>query len=193
MAFAAVMAAVSAAAAIGGTIMQGEASSSSANYQAQVAANNQKIAQQNAQMALQQGTAAQEQAKEKAGAQIAQERAAYAAMGVDPNSGSPLDVRSGTAELGMLNANTLKYNSHVAAWNDLNQAGAYGAQSSLESSQAGWDTAGSVIGGIGNVSSKWLSWQTMGGASTGGAGAAGNALGSSYNDYYALNSTGGAG
>ncbi|MGC9196340.1 MAG: hypothetical protein ACP5IL_12935 [Syntrophobacteraceae bacterium] len=186
------IAAVSAAAGIAGTVMQGEASAQSANYQAAVASNNQKIAQQNQQMALEQGAIAQEQAKEKEGAQIAQERAAYGAMGVDPNSGSPLSVRESTSELGQLNANTIKYNSHVQAWNDVNQAGAYGAQSSLYGSQAGWDTAGSVIGGIGNVSSKWLSWQTMAGGGGSSAGAAGNPLGSSYNDYYALNSSGGA-
>jgi hypothetical protein len=159
---------------IAGTAMQAESSAQSASYMAQVAANNQKIANQNAQMALEQGTVAQEQAKEKTGAQIAQERAAYAAMGIDPNSGSPLDVRSSTSELGQLNANTIKYNSHVQAWNDLNQAASAGAQSSLYSSQEGWNMAGSVISGIGNISSKWLSWQTMAG---GGAGAAGNPLG----------------
>ena len=148
---------------VAGSVMQGEASAQSANYMAQVAANNQKIAQQNANMALEQGAIREEAQKEQTGSEIGSMRAAYGAMGVGPNSGSALDVRSGAAETGELNAETIKYNAHVQAWNDLNQAGSYGGQSQLYQSQAGWDTAGSILGGAATVSNKWLQWQLMSG------------------------------
>jgi hypothetical protein len=171
---------------VGGAIMQGEASAQSAAYMAQVAANNQKIAQQNANMALEQGAVAEERAKEQSSAQIGAARAAFGAMGADPNSGSALDVRSSAAEMGELNAETIRYNAGVAARNDMNQAAGFGAQSQLYQSQEGWDTAGSILSGASTVSNKWLQWQLYGGA-------AGNPLGASYNDYYVLNAGGGAG
>jgi hypothetical protein len=148
---------------LAGTVMQGEASAQSASYMAQVAANNQKIAQQNANMAIEQGAIKEEAQREATGAQIGRARAAYGAMGVDPNSGSALDVRSSAAEMGELNAETIRYNSHVEAWNDINQANSFGAQSQLYQSQEGWDTAGSILGGASTVSNKWLQWQLYGG------------------------------
>ena len=148
---------------VAGAVMQGKAQAASADYMAQVAANNQRIAQQNANMALEQGQVKEETQREQTGAQIGRARAVFGASGVDPNSGSALDVRSSAAELGELNANTIKYNAHVQAWNDLNQAGAYGAQSQLYSSQAGFDTMNSILGGASTVSNKWLMWQMYGG------------------------------
>jgi hypothetical protein len=146
-----------------GTVMQGEAAAQSADYMAQVARNNQLIAQQNANMALEQGTIKEEAQREQAGAQIGRIRSAYGAMGVEPNSGSALDVRSSAAETGELNAQTIRYNAGVQAWNDINQANSYGAQSQLYQSQEGWDVAGSILGGASTVSNKWMNWQLMGG------------------------------
>ena len=154
---------------VAGTVMQGEAQAQSAAYMAQVARNNQLIGQQNANMALEQGTVQEEAQREKTGAQISQARASYGAMGVNPNAGSALDVRSSAAELGELNAQTIRYNSNVQAWNDINQANGYGAQSQLYKSQEGWDVAGTILGGASTVSNKWLQWQLMGGGQSYGA------------------------
>ncbi|MDR3555921.1 MAG: hypothetical protein P4L55_14280 [Syntrophobacteraceae bacterium] len=148
---------------VAGTVMQGEAAAQSADYMAQVARNNQLIAQQNANMALEQGTIKEEAQREQTGAQIGRIRSAYGAMGVEPNSGSALDVRSSAAEMGELNAQTIRYNAGVQAWNDKNQANSYGAQSQLYQSQEGWDVAGSILGGASTVSNKWMNWQLMGG------------------------------
>ena len=166
------LAAGSIATGVAGTLMQGAASAQSADYMAQVANNNNRIAQQNANMALEQGQIKEEAEREQTGAQIGRERASFGAMGVDPNSGSALDVRTSTAELGELNAQTIKYNTHVQAWNDINQAEAYGAQSRLYSAQAGFDTVNSILGGASSVSNKWLNWQMYGGSvgANGGSG-----------------------
>jgi hypothetical protein len=154
---------------VAGAVMQGDAQAQSADYMAQVARNNQLVSQQNANMALEQGTVQEEAQREKTGAQISQARAAYGAMGVDPNSGSALGVRSSAAELGELNAETIQYNAHVQAWNDMNQANSYGAQSQLYTSQQGWGVAGSILGGASTVSNKWLQWQLMSGEQSLGA------------------------
>ncbi|MGC8495052.1 MAG: hypothetical protein ACP5SH_25320 [Syntrophobacteraceae bacterium] len=166
------LAAGSIATGIAGTVMQSQASAQSADYMAQVANNNSLIARQNANMALEQGQIKEETEREQTGAQIGRERASFAAMGVDPNSGSALDVRSSTAELGELDARTIKYNTQVQAWNDLNQANAYGAQSQLYSAQSGFDTVNSILGGASSVSNKWLNWQMYGGSAgaNGGSG-----------------------
>lgn len=177
------LAAGSAVTGIAGTIMQGQAQAASADYMAQIAKNNEAIAQQNANMALEQGAQKEQAQKLATGEQIGNIRAAYSAMGVDSNSGSALDVRTSAAETGELNAETIAYNSHVQAWNDLNQAGAAGAQSQLYQSQAGWDVTNSILGGASTVSNKWLQWQMVNG------GGSGVPLGG----YYGLNASGGAG
>ncbi|MDR3569615.1 MAG: hypothetical protein P4L43_16440 [Syntrophobacteraceae bacterium] len=164
------LAGASIATGVAGTVIQGEAQAQSADYMAQVARNNQLIGQQNADMALEQGTAQEEAQREKTGAQISQERASYGAMGVDPNSGSALGVRSSAAELGELNAQTIRYNAQVQAWNDINQANSYAAQSQLNKSQEGWDVTGSILGGASTVSNKWLQWQLMSGGESGALG-----------------------
>lgn len=162
------LAAGSIATGVAGSVMQGVASAQSADYMAQVARHNDLIAQQNANMALEQGQIHEEAEREQTGAQIGGERAAFGAMGVDPNSGSALDVRTSAAELGELNTQTIKYNTHVQAWNDINQANAYGAQSQLYSAQAGFDSMNSILGGASSVSNKWLNWQMYGGSGANG-------------------------
>ena len=157
-----VLGVASVVASVGGSIMQGYAQSQAANYNAQVARNNQIVANQNASIALQQGQA-QEQAKriqtgEMGSAIVANE----AASGVNPNEGSALSVRSSAAETGELDALTIRYNSNLQARNLQYQGAQYGAQAQLYSSQAGWDVANSILGGASSVSGKWLQYNQMG-------------------------------
>ena len=79
--------------------------------------------------------------------------------------------------MGQLNANTIKYNAHVQAVNDLNQASTFGAQSQLYTSQAGWDMANSILGGASTVGNKWLQWQLMSGGGSGMLNGGGGAYG----------------
>lgn len=156
------LAAGSIATGVVGSVMKGEAQAASADYMAQVARNNQIIAQQNTKLALEQGQVKEEAEREQTGAQIGRMRAAFGANGVDPNSGSALEVRSSAAELGELNADTIRYNAHLQAWNDMTQAQSYGAQGQLYSSQEGFDAMNSILGGASTVSNKWLQWQMYG-------------------------------
>jgi hypothetical protein len=148
---------------------QSQAQAASANYNAQVARNNQIIAQQNAQIALDQGNVAEQAQRQKTAQLIGADLAQEAASGVNPNSGSALDVRSSDAQIGELNALTTRYNAALKARDYENQASSFGAQAELYSAQAGWDqTAGflnmgsSLLGGASSVSDKWLKYKQLG-------------------------------
>ena len=102
--------------------MSAYSSMQSAAYNAQVARNNQSIANTNAAMALQQGTSAEENQRLKTGSMIGAIQSQEAASGVETNKGSALDVRSSAAETGELDAENIRYNANVQAWNLKNQA-----------------------------------------------------------------------
>jgi hypothetical protein len=85
-----------------------------------------------------------------------------AASGVNPNTGSALNVRSSAAETGELDALTIRYNSNLQARNLQYQGDIYGSQAQLYSSQAGWDLANSILGGASSVSNKWAQYNMLG-------------------------------
>jgi len=145
-----------------GNIMQGQAQAATANYQAQVARNNQIIAQQNASMALQQEEPAEEAQRIKTGSMIAGITAQEAASGINPNTGSAVNVRSSAAETGELDALTIKYNYGLQARNYLTQASNFGAQATLDTAQANWAAMNSILGAASSVSDKWLRYQMSG-------------------------------
>jgi len=157
-----VLGVASVVASVGGSIMQGYAQSQAANYNAQVARNNQIVANQNAQIALQTGQTQEEAKRIQTGEMMGGIVASQAASGVNPNTGSALSVRSSAAETGELDALTIRSNANLQARNLTYQAAQYGAQSQLYSSQAGWDVANSILGGASSVSYKWLKYNQMG-------------------------------
>ena len=149
-------------ASVGGSVMQGISQSQAANYQAQVARNNQTIAQQNAKLAIEQGGVAEQAQRMKTFQLIGSEVAQEAASGVSPNSGSALNVRSSAAETGELDALTIRSNAQLAARNAQIQGMSYGAQAGLYSSMANWAGMNSILGGASSVSDKWLNFQRYG-------------------------------
>jgi hypothetical protein len=134
----------------------------SAQYNAQVAKNNQIIANQNAATTLEEGQQQEENQRLKTGAVVAQIGAQEAASGVNPNEGSALNVKSSEAEMGELDAQTIRWKSNLQAQNLKYQGSMYGAQASLDESQGQWGMASSLLGGASSVSSKWLSYQQAG-------------------------------
>jgi len=149
-----------------GAEKQASAQAQYANYMAQVARNNQTIAEQNSQIALQQGQVAEQAQRQKTAQLIGAELAQEAASGVNPVSGSALNVRSSDAQIGELNALTARYNAALKARDYETQASSFGAQTELYSAQAGWDqSAGflnmgsSLLGGASSVSDKWLKYR----------------------------------
>lgn len=152
-----------------GTISQGQANKSAAAYQAQVARNNQTIAQQNAQQAAQAGSVSAQARdfanRQRTGAILA----GQAASGIDIESGSSQEVRKSSEELGRLDTATVMANALNTARSYSTQAENFGAQAGLDTLQArnastaGYLTGGaSLIGGASSFADKWLRYQTTG-------------------------------
>jgi hypothetical protein len=88
------------------------------------------------------------------------------ASGINPNTGSSLNVRASVAETGELDAETIRYNAQMQSRNAIIQGMSYNAQAGLLQQQAGYDTTAgmigtgsSLLGGASSVSNKWLTYQ----------------------------------
>jgi hypothetical protein len=167
-AVAAVSLGMSAASTIMGAIGQGQqaaASAAQANYQAQLARNNQTIADWNAQRAEQQGRVAEQQQRFKTAQMIGSQRAALASQGGDINSGSPLDIAGDSARAGEFDAQTIRNNAGLKAFNFRHQGYSAGANASRYDASAA-DTMASLPFGVGStllgnarsVAAKWKEW-----------------------------------
>jgi hypothetical protein len=138
-----------------GAIQQGQAQSQQAKYNAAVARNNQVIAQQNAQDALDRGAAEEQQQRKKTQMLMGQQRASLAAQGADLSSGSALDVVSDIAGTGELDALTIRRNAALEARQYQVQGMNFQADSQLQKMQgraartASYFNAGSsLLGGL---------------------------------------------
>lgn len=152
-----------------GAIQQGNAAQSAADYQAQVATNNATIADQNAKSAVAAGNAQAEQQRMKTNAIIGAQVAAQASSGLDTGSGSPLDVRTSTKELGELDVLTIRNNAARQAYGYQSQSNSFAAQSGLDlATGANAATAGqissvsSILGGASSVGKKFADFKTSG-------------------------------
>ena len=161
------------------------ASSEAASYQAAVAQNNAQIAQQNAIYAKQAGAAKTEQAGLQSAEQVGAVKTSLAANNVDVNTGSALDVETGTREKGVLNEYTIENNADLQAYGYRGQASNFEAQAGLDKATATDDlvggalnTAGSLLSNASSVGTKYgtgiFNW-TGGGASNSNGG-----IGSDY-------------
>lgn len=176
--------AMTAGSTIMGAIGQGQKAAADAaqmNYQAQVARNNQMVAEWNAQRALQQGDVAAEQKSLQAAQLRGAQRAALAAQGGDVNSGSPLDIQGDTARAGEFDRQTIRSNAAQQAYNYRLQGAGYGAQAGLYNMGAAntmaslpFGIGSSLLGGAGSIADKWPRYKDLFNA---GAGAG------SYLDY----------
>ena len=151
---------------------QGVAESQAATYQAPVARNNQIVAQQNAQMALQTGQQQEAAKREQTAQMIGQQRAMVAGSGIDPNSGSSKRIQGDTAALGALDASTIRNNAERTAYGYQTQGMDYAAQAGLLQSQSSSASSagelsafGSIVGGAASVANKWYTYKHLYGGS----------------------------
>ena len=170
--FALVATGVGAASSAYGAYEQGQAESQAASYQAQVARNNQIVAQQNAQMALQTGQQQEAAKREQTAQMISTQRAMVAGSGIDPNSGSSKRIQGDTAALGALDASTIRNNAARTAYGYQTQGMDFAAQAGLlqsESSSAAsageLSAFGSIVGGAASVANKWYTYKNLYGGS----------------------------
>ncbi len=149
----------------------GAAQAASANYSAQVAANNAAIAEQNAQHAEAAGRAQAEAVSLKGAQTSARIKVAQAASGIDVNTGSAVDVQESQGEKNTLDTETVMSNAELQAYGYRTQGTGYTAQSALDTATAeqapiGASFAasgdylkggGGLLSSISSVGSKWAS------------------------------------
>ncbi|MDD3238224.1 MAG: hypothetical protein PHV37_09035 [Candidatus Gastranaerophilales bacterium] len=92
------------------SVEQGKAQQAQYDYQTQVAANNAKIAENNAAAQRQQGIEESRMQRIKTMQAVGSQQAAMAANGLDVTQGTPLDVIEDTAAMGELDALNTQYN-----------------------------------------------------------------------------------
>lgn len=150
-----------------GDISGAEAKSANDAYQAQVAANNAKIAATDAKLDIQAGEVAAVNVGMKTRSVVGQEKAAQGAAGIEVNNGSAADVRSGTAALGMLDALTVRSNAAKQAYAKEVEATSDTAQGQLLQTESQQDlvagdvsAAGDLLSGASSVGKAWAGYQT---------------------------------
>ena len=126
-----IIAGMSAVIGAAGTIASAQASSGQASYQAQVARNNQIIAQRNAADALKRGDVEEDKVRQRAASIMGQQRARLAGQGSVLDDGSPLDIQMDTAGLSELDARTVRSNFQREAYGFEVQAMNHAAQAAL--------------------------------------------------------------
>jgi hypothetical protein len=163
---------MTAASTVLGAIGQGQqaaAQAGMANYQAQVARNNQAVAEGYAQRALQQGQVDEQNQRFKTAAVLGSQRAALASQGGDVDSGSPLDIQADTARAGEYDAQTVRNNAAVKAYgyrvqatNDAADAGRYDLQAADTMASLPYSVGSSLLGGGASLGDKYLSYNRQG-------------------------------
>lgn len=145
-----------------------------AQYQAAVAENQRRVLKWQADDALKRGEIAEEQRRAKTRIQIGAQRAALASMGADINDGSSLDIIGDTAEVGEMDALTIRSNAAREAYDRRIMAASAGGDAAMQryaaaslSSRAdsidgnSWIGVGAnLISGASSVSDKWLQYKT---------------------------------
>jgi len=115
-----------------GQIQAGKAASAQAKYQAQVAQNNQTIAQQNSEAALDKGRADAEDKRRETAQRAGLQRAQLAAQGFDVSEGTSIDILADTAELGELDVLRIESDAQQRSRNFLIQGDNFQAESDLQ-------------------------------------------------------------
>jgi len=160
-----------------GAIQQGKAQADAANYQAQVARNNEIIALQQAAYTRQEGANQAHQQDLKARQTIGSQKAILGASGVDVETGSPLAIQQSQAELARLDTLTVQSNAERKAWgfdveatNQKAQAGLYRMQAQNAKKAAALSAFSSILGGFGKFAGKWSGGGGAGGSISAGTG-----------------------
>lgn len=148
---------------------QAEAQANALRYQAQVAENNRQIGDQLADRATKAGEAQVSAQRLKTAAAIGGIKAHQGASGLDINSGSAVDIQSTAAEMGELDALTIRNNAAMQSYSYKLQGAGYGQTAALSMAGAqNAQTAGnlsqftSLAGGASSIADKWVKYQNAG-------------------------------
>lgn len=155
-----------------GAFSQGQSAAAEANYQARVATNNQKIAEQNANYATAAGQTQATDVGLRERAKGGELTAGFAANNIDVNTGSAKQVRQSQAEIGGQDVQQTLDNAALTAYGYRTQATNFGEQAQLEKAAAPRDILGGTLGGLGTlasgVSNLGFKWAGLSNGVTGG-------------------------
>ena len=175
MAFSAVMAGVGllgTAVSTVGAYQQAQQQKAAAEYQSEVAKQNQELAQDQAKAQRKEGYEAMIRKRQEVAGLIGSQRAIAGASGAQVDQGSFLDLNLDTAEKGEMDALAIyqqgldkAHNSEIQAWNSGQQAQAYAWQADRSNPMLAAGTT--AIGGLTQVGSNFGSKLWGGGSSDG--------------------------
>jgi hypothetical protein len=121
------------------------------DYNAQIAAQNERFAQMYAQDAIARGAQEEEAHRRKVAATLGSQRAAMGASGTQVNTGTNLDLLTDTVELGELDALIIRDNARREARDYEIQGWNYGAQSELSRLSASSARSAAPLGAAGTL------------------------------------------
>lgn len=145
-----------------GQMYQGEAQAQAARYKAGVAKVNEQIAKQNAEYSLQAGEYEAFRQGQKTRYQVGQIKAMQAGRGLDVRGGSTAAVRESQHAIGLQDQAMIRANAAKKAYG--HEVEAVGARADQALYAMGEETArtgsyigaaGSILGGVSSVASKW--------------------------------------
>ncbi len=146
-----------------GAYQQGQAYSAEAKFRAQVALNNKIIAEQNAEMALEEGRADIQEERRKIAQRMGSQLAMLAAQGFQVGEGTSIEILADTAAVGELDVLRLEADAANRARNFRIMAGGFEAEAQLgrlagkHAEEAGTIGAlGTLITGAGRVGTTFL-------------------------------------
>lgn len=151
-----------------GSIQQGKARQAQAEYQADVARQNQQLADQQASAQRKEGYDNMIAKRQETAKLIGRQRAAAGASGATVDVGSSLDLQADTAAQGEIDALNIynqasdkAYGTQLQGWNYGQQAAGYDAQADAAGSSIWSDAAGTALGGIAQIGSTWGKYQSQ--------------------------------
>ena len=137
---------------------------SQASAQADMAAANEAASKRNAGSALASGEAEAARQERNTNRQLASAENTLGAAGIDPTSGSALDVQADMAAEGSLDSQIARWKGQQQARSYLDQANVYSMQGSAASSAGAITAASTLLGGAGKTA-----WMGSGGGNAGGS------------------------
>jgi hypothetical protein len=147
---------------IGAANQRASAEAGMAGYQAQVARQNQMIAESYARRAEDQGRVDMQNQRFKTASLIGSQRAALASQGGDVNSGSPLDIVGDTARAGEFDTRTIgnnaalkAYGYRVQAFNNAADAGRYDLAAANTMAALPYAIGSSLLSGAKSIDDKF--------------------------------------
>lgn len=144
----------------GGAMQSAQASQNAANYQAQVAANNAKVSEWQAQSAEARGVDDAMNIGRKQADTRGKQSAAMAANGLDLGSGSPAALLEQTDYYGLADQKSVVQNASDTAWGLRAKGQSYTAEGEMAKAKADsinpfMSGVTSLLGSAGNVADKW--------------------------------------